>query len=88
MRPSGGASLVPAINAAVWENALACRIALFRDWIRDSASGTVRNIRIAQVHVAEGVSAPTGMMRSLGFQIGSVRGVIGNLDQSGLCANW
>jgi len=35
MQPERGATLIPAISAAAWEQGMSTRIVLFRDWLQD-----------------------------------------------------
>lgn len=37
MQTGGGATLVPALNASVWEQGLSTRLVLFRDWLLDGS---------------------------------------------------
>ncbi|KAE8450503.1 hypothetical protein EG329_006233 [Mollisiaceae sp. DMI_Dod_QoI] len=70
MRPGAGAALVPAINTTAWEQGLACRLALFRDWGWDDEDGnTIQDVRLAQVIKAEGVLVPDVRLRIVGFSI-------------------
>jgi hypothetical protein len=37
MQAERGATLIPAINASVWEQAMSTKLVLFRDWLRDAS---------------------------------------------------
>jgi hypothetical protein len=73
MRPGAGAVLVPAINAAAWEQGLGCRVALFRDWGWDDDDGNVvHDVRFAEVIKAEGTNVPDGRRNLVAFVIREV----------------
>ena len=36
MQAERGATLIPAINAGIWEQGISTRLVLFRDWVEDS----------------------------------------------------
>lgn len=73
MRPGLGAALIPSISVTAWEQGLACRVALFRDWGWDDDEGKkVNGVRFAQVIKAEGVSLSEGRGRFAAFVIGEV----------------
>ncbi|KAG9231463.1 P-loop containing nucleoside triphosphate hydrolase protein [Amylocarpus encephaloides] len=75
MRPGIGAVLVPALNTTLWEQGLACRIVLFKDWgWRDEVGNVIDGVRLAQVVKAEGAALPEGRGWLVGFSI----------DESGL----
>jgi len=74
MRPGAGAVLIPAINVAAWEQGLGCRASLFRDWVWDDEEGkSVKDVRLLEMVKAEGVGAPNGRGRLVGFSITEVR---------------
>ena len=80
MLPNEGAVLVPALNTTVWEQGLGCRVALFRDWgwpddERGEADSIVE-VRFAEVLKSEGLAAPRGRSRLVGFRIGEVRQLV------------
>jgi hypothetical protein len=37
MQAERGATLVPAINASVWEQGMSTKLVLFRDWLQDAS---------------------------------------------------
>ncbi|KAH8804947.1 P-loop containing nucleoside triphosphate hydrolase protein [Xylogone sp. PMI_703] len=73
MRPGAGPALVPAINTTAWEQGLACRVALFRDWgwevDGNEGNRKVIHARFAEVLKAEGVSMPPNSRRVVAFEI-------------------
>ncbi|CAG8951989.1 hypothetical protein HYFRA_00000724 [Hymenoscyphus fraxineus] len=71
MRPGIGAILAPAIGITAWEQALGCRVVLFRDWgWNDEDGNAVDGVRLAQILKAEGTALPEGRGWLAGFTIG------------------
>lgn len=70
MQAEKGATLIPSINANVWEQGIATRVALFRDWTWNAgrASGT----RLAAVQKLNGMVASDATERVFAFKIESV----------------
>ncbi|TGO45338.1 hypothetical protein BCON_0401g00010 [Botryotinia convoluta] len=61
MRSGLGAALIPSISATAWEQGLACRVALFRDWGWDDDQGNkVDGVRFAQVIKVDGTILSEG----------------------------
>lgn len=52
MQADRGATLIPAVNANVWEQGVATRVALFRDWVWNS--GRASGARLAAVQKVNG----------------------------------
>jgi hypothetical protein len=71
MRPGAGAVLVPAISTSAWEQALGCRVVLFRDWGWDDEEP--EEVRVAEVVKAEGTTIAERDRRLVGFTIHDVR---------------
>lgn len=70
MRPGLGAVLIPAVNTPAWEQGLACRVALFRDWGWDGENGTpIDDVRLAKIIRVEGVAVPEGRGKLFGFTV-------------------
>lgn len=71
MQAEKGATLIPSINANVWEQGIATRVALFRDWTWNAgrASGT----RLAAVQKLNGMVASDSTEKVFAFKIESVR---------------
>ncbi|RFU35812.1 hypothetical protein B7463_g535, partial [Scytalidium lignicola] len=73
MRPGGGAALVPAINTTAWEQGLACRIALFRDWGWENeverSNKMIVQARFAEVLKAEGSTPALNARILVAFEI-------------------
>jgi hypothetical protein len=70
MRSGAGAVLVPALNMKAWEEGLACRIALFKDfgW-EDEEGNEVQDVRFAQALKAEGSIVPEERSKVIAFSI-------------------
>ncbi|KAI0994760.1 hypothetical protein K3495_g13422 [Podosphaera aphanis] len=65
-----GAVLVPAINTAIWEQGIRCRLILFRDWgwrVKRDCLGS--DVRVAKVIKAEGFPIPEELKRLVWFTI-------------------
>jgi hypothetical protein len=74
MRPSIGPVLVPSISVTSWNQSLACRVVLFRDWgWNDEDGNAVYGARLAQVVKAEGSTLLEGRGWLAGFTISEVR---------------
>lgn len=59
MQAERGATLIPAINATVWEQGISTRLVLFRDWLRgDSETRGLHFAAIQKLHGKE-MAAPT-----------------------------
>ncbi|KAL2024530.1 hypothetical protein VTK56DRAFT_7573 [Thermocarpiscus australiensis] len=54
MQAESGATLIPAINASVWEQGISTRLVLFRDWLRDGAQA--RGLHFAGIQTLNGKS--------------------------------
>lgn len=70
MQAEKGATLIPAINANVWEQGIATRVALLRDWMWDD--GHPYGARLAAVQKVDGKTAADGLDRVFAFNIDSV----------------
>ena len=59
IRQGGGAHLYPALSGSIWENAIANRVALFRDWLLQQGDGPyprpTGSVRFAAVVKAKGM---------------------------------
>lgn len=70
MQAERGATLIPAINANVWEQGIATRVALLRDWMWDD--GHPYGARLAAIQKINGKTAADGLDRLFAFSIDSV----------------
>lgn len=70
MQAERGATLIPAINASVWEQGIATRVALLRDWMWND--GYPYGARLAAVQKVNGKTAADGLDRVFAFSIDSV----------------
>ncbi|KAH8764249.1 P-loop containing nucleoside triphosphate hydrolase protein [Diaporthe sp. PMI_573] len=69
MQAERGATLIPAINASVWEQGIATRVALLREWMWND--GHPYGARLAAVQKANGKTAADGLDRVFAFSIDS-----------------
>ncbi|KAI1447606.1 P-loop containing nucleoside triphosphate hydrolase protein [Annulohypoxylon stygium] len=75
-----GATLIPAINAGTWEQGIATRLVLFRDWVIEN--DIVRDIRFAGIQKLNSKSTPGGISQVFAFDI-QEEGLVGvDLDAS------
>lgn len=65
-----GATLIPAINAGTWEQGIATRLVLFRDWVIEN--DIVRDIRFAGIQKLNSKSTPGGISQVFAFDIQEV----------------
>lgn len=70
MQAERGATLIPAINASVWEQGIATRVALLRDWMWNG--GHPYGARLAAVQRVNGKTVADGLDRVFAFSIDSV----------------
>ncbi|AEO60647.1 hypothetical protein MYCTH_2310088 [Thermothelomyces thermophilus ATCC 42464] len=72
MQAERGATLVPAINASVWEQGLSTRLVLFRDWLLDGSK--TRGLRFVAIQKLNGKEVGALLKSVCAFQV----------DQTGL----
>jgi hypothetical protein len=70
MQLERGATLTPAINAPVWEQGVATRLVLFRDWLM--VDNELRDVRLVGVQKCNGQVSPDGMGLVVPFRINRV----------------
>lgn len=70
MQAERSATLIPAINASVWEQGIATRVALLRDWMWND--GHPYGARLAAVQKVNGKTAADGLDKAFAFSIDSV----------------
>lgn len=70
MQAEKGATLIPAVNASVWEQGIATRLALLRDWMWND--GHPYGARLAAVQKVNGKIASDGLDQVFAFSIDSV----------------
>ncbi|KAI0482192.1 P-loop containing nucleoside triphosphate hydrolase protein [Xylariaceae sp. FL0804] len=68
MQAEGGATLIPAINAGTWEQGLATRLVLFRDWVIEGE--TVRSRHLVSIQKCNGKPSSGGIGPVFAFNIG------------------
>lgn len=67
----GGATLVPAVNTNVWDQGIASRVALYRDWVWDD--GRTAGARLATVQKVNGQVADAELLdKAFAFEVESV----------------
>ncbi|KAG6366443.1 hypothetical protein INS49_000620 [Diaporthe citri] len=69
MQAERSATLIPAINASVWEQGIATRVALLRDWMWDD--GHPYGARLAALQKVNGKTAADGLDKVFAFSIDS-----------------
>lgn len=65
-----GATLIPAISTTVWEQGIATRVALYRDWVWNG--NRISGARLATVQKANGKVASLAKEKVYAFEIESV----------------
>lgn len=65
-----GATLIPAINAGTWEQGIATRLVLFRDWIMEN--NTVHDVHFVGIQKLNGKMTPGGLSQVFAFHVQSV----------------
>ncbi|KAL1861278.1 hypothetical protein Daus18300_008953 [Diaporthe australafricana] len=69
MQAEKGATLIPAINASVWEQGIATRLALLRDWMWND--GRPYGARLAALQKVNGKITSDGLDKVFAFSIDS-----------------
>lgn len=70
LQSDSGATLVPSINASVWEQGISTRLVLFRDWAWKD--GEPSSICFAGIQKLEGRTGPEAIQSVAAFRIESV----------------
>jgi hypothetical protein len=76
MYTEGGATLTPAVNAAVWDRGIATRVVLFRDWVWKTNEPT--SIFLAGIQKLNGKLSAVSVDHVSAFHIDRVRLEIGH----------
>ncbi len=71
MQSEQGATLVPAVNATVWEQGISTRIVLFRDWAWDDKK--LRGVFLAGLEKLDGKAIQGGVEHVCAFKVEAVR---------------
>lgn len=74
MQAERGATLTPAVNANVWEQGVATRVALYRDWVW--SDGCILGTRLATVQKVDGNVIAEALDNAVAFEIESVGCII------------
>jgi hypothetical protein len=70
MQADRGAALIPAINATVWEQGIATRLVLFRDW--SLQKGHVSGVRLVGIQKLNGKASAESIESALAFDVHDV----------------
>lgn len=70
MQAERGATLTPAVNANVWEQGVATRVAFYRDWVW--SNGCTLGARLATVQKVDGNVMTEALENAVAFEIESV----------------
>ncbi|KHN98069.1 Circadian clock protein KaiC/DNA repair protein RadA [Metarhizium album ARSEF 1941] len=76
MQSESGATLVPAVNASVWEQGISTRIVMFRDWAWNN--GTLLGIFKAGLQKLDGKSGSDAIERVAAFNVGRQSTMLAN----------
>lgn len=74
MRSEQGATLVAAVNASVWEQGVATRLVLFRDWAWQGKR--LGSVFMAGMQKLDGKAANDVVVRMAAFDVEPVRGIL------------
>lgn len=72
MQSESGATLIPAINATAWDQGIASRLVLFKDWIWQDGSASSGSF--AGIQKLNGKNSPEAISSVVGFAVGQVCG--------------
>ncbi len=70
MQAERGATLIPAINATVWEQGVSTRLVLFRDWLQDDVE--TRGLRFASIQKLNGKAMVASVDHVCAFKVEQV----------------
>ncbi|KAM7203493.1 P-loop containing nucleoside triphosphate hydrolase protein [Rhypophila sp. PSN 637] len=71
MQADRGATLIPAINASIWEQGISTRLVLFHDWVEDGENYGSRHLRFVGVQKLHGKASDPSMDDVCAFEIRS-----------------
>lgn len=74
MQAERGATLIPAVNANVWDQGVATRVALYRDWVW--SDGRTLGARLAAVQKVDGNVAEDALEKAIAFEIKPVGHIV------------
>ncbi|KAI1503087.1 P-loop containing nucleoside triphosphate hydrolase protein [Biscogniauxia marginata] len=80
MQVERGATLIPAINAGTWEQGIATRLVLFKDWMMKG--DVVRDTHFVGIQKSNGKANPSGIGPVFAFEVDSAGLVSVELDRS------
>ncbi|KAK4109587.1 P-loop containing nucleoside triphosphate hydrolase protein [Canariomyces notabilis] len=67
MQAERGATLIPAINASIWDQGISTRLVLFRDWLLDGIE--TRGLHFAGIQKLNGKAVPTTVNSACAFTV-------------------
>lgn len=70
MQAERGATLIPAINASVWEQGISTRLVLFHDWLQEEAE--THNLHFVVIQKLHGKGTPTLIESACPFKVDEV----------------
>lgn len=71
MQSERSATLIPAVNATVWEQGISTRLVLFRDWVWQGRKLT--SVFLAGIQKIDGKLVHDGVEHVSAFKVGAVR---------------
>lgn len=83
MQAERGATLIPAVNANVWEQGIATRVALYRDWVW--SNGSTLGARLAAVQKVNGRVSTEALKTVFAYEIESVGSCYSKPSQARAC---
>jgi hypothetical protein len=72
MQAERGATLIPAINASIWDQGISTRLVLFRDWLLDGIE--THGLHFAGIQKLNGKAVPTTVNSACAFTVEEVTG--------------
>jgi hypothetical protein len=70
MQAERGATLIPAINASVWEQGMSTKLVLFRDWLQDASE--TRGVHFVAIQKANGKGVDALIDSAYAFKVDEV----------------
>jgi len=70
MQAERGATLIPAINASVWEQGISTRLVLYRDWLQDGPE--TRGLHFAAIQRLDGKGVAASLETTCAFRTDEV----------------
>ncbi|KAM7220948.1 P-loop containing nucleoside triphosphate hydrolase protein [Rhypophila decipiens] len=86
MQADRGSTLIPAINASIWEQGISTRLVLFHDWVEDGENYGPRHLRFVGVQKLHGKASDASMDDVCAFEIRPSGLVSVEYDNTQTCA--